>query len=65
MLTGRYIGKKLRLFKQSALLMDVPGEPQMYQAQFNNTLLPESFGWKVFNKRDFDFVHDTSEEKPK
>ena len=65
MITGRYIGKKLRLFKQSALLMDVPGEPQMYQAQFNNILLPESFGWTVFSKRNFDSVHNTSEEKLK
>lgn len=52
MLTGTYIGPEARLKGETALLQ--VRHNNRLAAQFNNTELPEAFGWTMFEVSDFE-----------
>ncbi len=51
MIRGRYVGPDQRLYNQRALLMKTTTG---WKAQFDDTSLPEAYGWWEFLESEFE-----------
>lgn len=51
----KYVGNQTRLYGKTALVQIDRQDPTRCKAQFDDTKLPEAFGWTPFLTNEFDF----------